>query len=54
MRLAIECAAAAGLRNRMKAEGKLTPLPPESARAADSLYRTTVLNLWQGVKGRAK
>lgn len=49
VRLALDCAAAAGLRERLKAEGRLRPLPPESDKAADALYRDTVTRLAEGL-----
>lgn len=48
VRLAIECAAAAGLRDRMLASGQLSPLPEASERAARALYRDTVRRLLEG------
>ncbi len=49
IRLALECAAAAGMRQSLKASGRLPALPPATDQAADALYRDTVTRLVQGL-----
>lgn len=50
LRLAKECAAAAGLRERLEATGESARLAPESARAANKLYADTVRHLLESLE----
>lgn len=53
-RLALQCAVAAGLRRDMIRQGKLAPLPSDSAKAADALYIETVERLRKGLERRSR